>query len=96
MKTWIKGAIIGLIIWILLLLIFLVGGINYQCDIPEDLMGVSCLSPIQENVVMIIDFISFPLPGPGINFNLFSVFFFILWGMLIGFIFGKIKSRKRK
>jgi len=93
MKTWLKGGLIGVGIWIILAVVFLFPGVNYDCGIP-DISG-PCLSPFQYNLKEITDYVGFPLSltsyAPG--FNIWNIVFFFLWGSIIGLIYSKVKKK---
>ena len=76
-------------------------------DLGELMEGIPCWSPIQHSVINLISIIAFPVFLLGGNANVSTVgpngvtlFYvgslicFMLWGILIGLIIGKIKSKK--
>ncbi len=112
MKNYVKGGIIGIVTWILLVLIFKISGLLISCEIPTDafgnmMIGITCWNFVQEIILDFLSILSFPFLFLGANPNLStggpgmvrlfwagSLISLIFWGMLIGWVFGKIKSKK--
>ena len=98
MKAWLKGGLIGLGVWVVLMIIFAIFGA--QCLTQDGLegapIGFSCLTLVQKIVKDITDSLSFNfLSIPG-HVNFYSFIFFFLWGAVIGWIVGKMKAKGRK
>jgi len=111
MKTWIKGSLIGLGIWLILISIFLINENMANCSIPSDILGGNCSSQIQDIIYITFIIISFPLTILGISispnlstsgptgvflFYIGSAIFFALWGGIIGWLIQKLKKKKIK
>jgi hypothetical protein len=101
MKNCIKGALIGLGIWILLLIIYGVAEIGLFCRVPVDsqgyeIAGYICRSTIQETIIFLKSIIGYPLANPIYipGFSIKDIFMFIFWGGLIGGIVDLIKGRR--
>lgn len=92
MKTWIKGGLMGLGIWIVLTLVFLFSGVNYECVSP-DISG-PCYSSFQEILKEVNDYIAFPLLFTSSSpvYNYWGFVFAFIWGSLIGLIYSKFKN----
>ena len=78
MRAWIKGGIIGFIIWAALLLTFKISGALIDCIIPtgefgEKIFGFACWNPIQKFVLTILSRLSFPFHFLGAGPNMSSV-----------------------
>lgn len=93
---WIKGGVIGLVIGILLL----IGFIGMSCSNSSE---AECNSKLllSNTIDVIISIIFIPLflgvsPSHGWIFYGGIIICSFVWGAIIGFIFGKIKSRKKK
>jgi len=113
MKNYVKGAIVGISIWVLLLLTFKISGSLINCTLPtnefgEMIVGISCWNSIQNFVLAVLSILSFSFLFLGANPNLSTVgpngvmLFWVgsaisltLWGMLVGWIIGKIKSKRK-
>ena len=77
-------------------------------EFGEMIVGISCWNPLQNFVLITLSILSFPFLFLGANPNLSTVgpqgvmlfwvgsaISLILWGMLVGWIIGKIKSKKK-
>tara|TARA_Y100000310_G_C20696541_1_gene826102 strand:+ start:724 stop:1080 length:357 start_codon:yes stop_codon:yes gene_type:complete len=109
--TWLKGGIITLSIWIVLILVFNISGSIVECNLPTDefgdeFVGAPCWNNSQEIVIDIITVVALPIMFIGANPNVSTVgpdgvrlfyvgsaVIFVLWGVLVGWIVGKVKSR---
>ena len=106
MKIWAKGAIIGLLVWIILIALYLFSG-SGGSDCLDSGEGYACFGGPQNIAVWILVIGAFPtliFGGPVLStFGPFgiliwvigSAIMFILLGILIGWIIGKIKSKKK-
>lgn len=108
-RYWLRGGIIGIIIWLVLIGLFNISGLFFDCGATTYLgEGASCWNIVQEIIITIFYILSFPFIILGANPNLSSVgpsgvlwfwigsfISFVLWGLIIGFIYSKIKNRKK-
>ncbi|MFH1311444.1 MAG: hypothetical protein ABIH65_03505 [Nanoarchaeota archaeon] len=107
MKICLKYGLIGLVIWLVLFILFLVGakiGINPCIAEPNNPMIKSityCHTPFQQNIFSIIGLVGF-IGGAFTIFGAIHPLFYVgsaltffLWGVLIGFIIKKIKKKKK-
>jgi len=102
-----KGFVIGVIIWLIVIVFFKVSGLMSPEEIPIGLEGYCGYNSFQDSILKALFIIGFPLiflGGPCLStigptgvwgFWIGSFISFILWGLLIGWIYGKIKSRNK-
>jgi len=109
-RYWLIGGIIGLISWAILSLIFYTTGLFFDCGATNYLgEGYTCWNIVQHLVLGIFAILSFPFLFIGANPNLSTVgpsgvrLFWVgsaisltLWGILISYIYQKIKEKKTK
>ncbi|MDP1696012.1 MAG: hypothetical protein Q8L29_03800, partial [archaeon] len=108
MRTYLKGGIIGFLVWIVFISIFLISGYLIKCEIDSQIVGISCWNPIQNFIAVVFLVLSFPFFLLGANPNLSTVgpngvllfwigslISFIIWGMLIGWLVGRRNKRKK-
>ena len=100
MKGWVKGGLIGLIAWVVLLVLLNLG-INYINCPEKNGEGYICFDLVR----VTLQIVSFPfffvganpyLGGtPSVLFWIGSLISFALWGILLGLIFTKIKTKRK-
>jgi len=107
MKIWLKGALVGLVVWLILVILSIIGaniGTN-PCEVGEMMEGASCYTNFQETVMSILYFVGFlglllggsPVlssfgPTGVLIFYIGTALTFFLWGAFIGFIIQKVKK----
>ncbi len=104
-----KGALIGFLIYLLLILLFKLGGIT-GCQIPmneegEILVGAMCLTSFQEIILSVIQLLSIPIMMLGGTPNMSSrgpigvgLFYFgtLIWFTVLGLFIGWIVGKIKK
>ncbi len=108
---WLKGGVIGVIIWLILIIFYKVSGLILSCEIPTlDIMNGNCCYNFIQDFILEISFIPSLLhisssigspcghvgPISVFSFWIISFISYIMIGSLIGFIYGKIKNRNKK
>jgi len=104
MKTWLKGGLIGIAVWTFLYVLMGIGN-NIPMDCSNVSLGKSCtanpLTMVLRYPFMVITFLQFSVLGcKGEPFGCIfafplSLIELAIIGAVIGFIIGKIKSRRK-
>lgn len=98
LSSWIKGSIIALAIWAIIIMLGIVFNTkNPLCGQNTLMFGLYCgyLNDISRFILQLLSFPLIIVMRSDFSIILFSALCFFVYGALIGWIIGKIKSRNK-